>query len=59
MDRIKIMKKVDDNIWINMLEDRSELAHDYDGTLAVDCVGKIVNQYILTFEAFREKANSI
>ena len=39
-----------------MLEDRSELTNDYDGTLAEKCVGKIVNQYILTFETFRQKA---
>ena len=35
---------------------QSELTHDYDGTLAEECVGKIVNQYILTFETFRQKA---
>lgn len=40
-----------------MLEDRSGPAHDYDGALAEECVGKIVNQYILTFETFRQKAN--
>lgn len=25
---------IDNDIWMDMLEDRTELAHDYDGTLA-------------------------
>ena len=47
---------IDNDIWMHMLEDRNELAHDYDGTLAEECAEKIVNQYIPIFEEFREKA---
>lgn len=47
---------IDNDIWMDMLEDRNELAHDYDGTLAEECAEKIVNQYIPIFEDFREKA---
>ena len=47
---------IDNDIWMHMLEDRNELAHDYDGTLAEERAEKIVNQYIPIFEEFREKA---
>lgn len=47
---------ISDDIWMDMLEDRNELAHDYDGTLAVSCCRKIVDQYITVFEEFDKKA---
>lgn len=47
---------IDNDIWMHMLEDRNELARDYDGLLAEECAEKIVNQYIPIFEDFREKA---
>lgn len=47
---------IDNDIWMHMLEDRNELAHDYDGLLAEECAEKIVSQYIPIFEEFREKA---
>ena len=50
------MNLIDNDIWMHMLEDRNELAHDYDGTLAEECAERIVNQYIPIFEEFREKA---
>ena len=47
---------ISDDIWMDMLEDRNELAHDYDGTLAVNCCQTIVDQYITVFEEFDKKA---
>lgn len=47
---------ITDDIWMNMLSNRNELAHDYDGTLAENCCEIIVNQYIDVFMQFKEKA---
>ncbi len=48
---------IDNDIWMDMLADRNELAHDYDGSLAAECCIRIVEQYIPLFEAFRDKAS--
>ena len=47
---------IDDDIWLDMLDDRNALAHDYDGNLAKECFGKIVNEYIPVLKEFQEKA---
>lgn len=47
---------INDDIWMEMLSDRNELAHDYDGTLAEECCDKIVGHYIDIFEGFAERA---
>lgn len=49
---------IDDDIWLDMLEDRNNLAHDYDGFLARDCFKKIVGEYTEIFDAFQEKAEN-
>lgn len=47
---------IDDDIWMDMLEDRNALAHDYHGALAKDCFQKIINPYTDAFLAFRDNA---
>ncbi len=44
---------IDDDIWMDMLDDRNELAHDYDGKIAEACFDKIVNEYIPVFLEFK------
>lgn len=44
-----------DDIWMEMLSDRNDLAHDYDGTFAETCVNKIVNLYIEILDKFAER----
>lgn len=50
------VKLIGDDRWMNMLGDRNELTHDYDGTLAKEKVHMIVEEYIPLFEQFREIA---
>ena len=46
---------IDDDMWMEMLDTRNELTHDYNGELAADSFDKIVNEYIPMFETLREK----
>lgn len=48
---------IDDDIWMEMLSDRNELALDCDGTLAASCCNTIVEKYIDVFVKFSEKAS--
>ena len=50
---------ISDDIWVDMLNDRNELAHDYDGKLASECFELIVNDYINAFDLFKEKAETV
>ena len=50
---------IEADTWMDMLNDRNELAHDYDGTLATSCFDIIICQYIDEFEKFKNKAEPI
>ncbi len=43
-------KLIDDDIWMEMLEVRNRLSHDYDGDVVKQYCGRIVNSYISIFE---------
>lgn len=47
---------IDDDKWMQMLRIRNQLAHDYDGSLAVKEFEVIVNEYISLFEQFKVSA---
>ena len=47
---------IDDDIWMNMLEDRNNLAHDYNGALAKECFQEIIGPYTDTFTVFKNNA---
>lgn len=47
---------IDDDIWMDMLENRNNLAHDYNGALAQECFREIVGPYTDAFAAFGEHA---
>ncbi|HBA50609.1 MAG TPA: toxin-antitoxin system antitoxin subunit [Lachnospiraceae bacterium] len=47
---------IESDTWMDMLEDRNNLAHDYDGVLATACFGKILTCYVETLDAFCRKA---
>ena len=47
---------IDDDKWMQMLRIRNQLAHDYDGSLAVKEFEVIVNEYIPLFEQFKVSA---
>lgn len=47
---------IEDDIWLEMLRARNNLAHDYDGELAVRYFEKITSTYDDLMEKFRVKA---
>ena len=47
---------ISDDIWMDMLDDRNNLAHDYDSELAKECFDRIVGDYTQVFLLFKEKA---
>ena len=47
---------MDDDRWLEMLRTRNRLAHDYDGSLAVEKFHDIIEAYYSLLEKFREKA---
>lgn len=40
---------IDNDIWIDMLNDRNELTHDYDIDIATDKFNKIIDEYLDIF----------
>ena len=47
---------IDDDIWMQMLKVRNQLAHDYDGTFAAEKFQDIVKIYYPLFEKFKDHA---
>ncbi|MGN0354545.1 MAG: HI0074 family nucleotidyltransferase substrate-binding subunit [Muricoprocola sp.] len=48
---------IDNDQWIQMLRVRNQLAHDYDGSFAMEKFKDIVNIYYPLFENFKNKAS--
>lgn len=47
---------IEDDVWIQMLKVRNQLAHDYDHSLAEQTFEEIVGEYYGMFCKFRDKA---
>ena len=47
---------IDDDQWMQMLRVRNQLAHDYDGSFAIEKFDDIVKNYYPLFEKFRDRA---
>lgn len=47
---------ISDDTWMQMLKTRNQLAHDYDGTFAMQKFEDIIHVYYPLFEQFREVA---
>ena len=52
-------KLIDDDIWMEMLKVRNQLAHDYDGQIVEKYCEDIVKVYIGRLEDFREVAEAV
>ena len=52
-------KLIDDEIWMEMLKVRNQLAHDYDGQIVEKYCEDIVKVYIGRLEDFREVAEAV
>lgn len=50
---------ISDDAWMDMLDLRNSLAHDYDGQEAENSISLILNVYIGLFEKFRDKVKDI
>ncbi len=50
---------INDETWMEMLENRNQLAHDYDLQIIKDCFHRIIGVYTDLFEEFGEKADRI
>ena len=44
------------DVWMQMLQERNDLTHDYDGTLAQEAAGRIVGLYLPKMEEFEKTA---
>lgn len=49
---------IDDDLWLEMLRARNNLAHDYDGELALKYFASITVQYSVLLEEFMKKASA-
>lgn len=47
---------IEDDMWMEMLKTRNNLAHDYDGELALEYFQNITSKYYQLMEDFMEKA---
>lgn len=52
-------KLIDDEIWMEMLKVRNQLAHDYDGQIVEKYCEDIVKVYIGKLEDFRDVAEAV
>lgn len=52
-------KLIDDEIWMEMLKMRNQLAHDYDGQIVEKYCEDIVKVYIGRLEDFRDVAEAV
>lgn len=50
---------ISDDIWLEMLKVRNQLAHDYDGVIVKEYCSAIVNVYIDRFYEFRKIAEEL
>ena len=45
---------ISDDAWMDMLRDRNDLTHDYDGEIVKTVCERLINCYLALFEAFQE-----
>lgn len=50
---------IDDDIWLNMLDDRNNLIHDYDYLIVTEKFDEIVEKNIEIFERYENKVEEI
>jgi nucleotidyltransferase substrate binding protein (TIGR01987 family) len=53
------VKLIHDDIWLEMLKVRNELAHDYDGIILKNACQKIIGDYIDKFYEFRQTIDKL
>lgn len=53
------VRLIENDIWMEMLTVRNNLMHDYDGNLALEYFGRIVNEFLGELELFEKKAGKL
>lgn len=59
LKKAKSLGIIDDDIWLNMLDDRNNLTHDYDYLIVTEKFDDIVDKYIEEFNKFKNKVDDI
>ncbi len=59
LKKAKSLGIIDDDIWLNMLDDRNNLSHDYDYLIVTEKFDEIVDNYIEIFKKFKNKVDEI
>ena len=49
---------ISDEAWLDMLRDRNDLTHDYDGENVKEVCKRLINCYLALFEEFRKTAET-
>lgn len=49
---------ISDEAWLDMLRDRNDLTHDYDGEIVKEVCKRLINCYLALFEEFRKTAEA-
>ena len=49
---------ISDEAWLDMLRDRNDLTHDYDGEIVKVVCKRLINCYLALFEEFRKTAET-
>lgn len=59
LKKAKSLGIIDDDIWLNMLDDRNNLTHDYDYLIVSEKFDNIVDEYIEVLNKFDKKVDEI
>ena len=49
---------ISDEAWLDMLRDRNDLTHDYDGEIVKEVCKRLINCYLALFEEYRKTAET-
>ena len=53
------VRLIDDDLWMEMLDNRNQWAHDYDGSMAHDAYVRITEKYVPLFYRLKDKIEQI
>lgn len=59
LKKAKSLGIIQDDIWLNMIDDRNNLTHDYDYKLIDNLFDVIINKYIPILKEFEDKVYEI
>lgn len=59
LKKAKSLGIIEDDIWLNMIDDRNNLTHDYDYKLIDNLFDVIINEYIPILKKFENKVDEI